>query len=70
MVAEQKLFELRREARDGKKAQLKERVAQLKKESKDTSGRRRRRNAKLSLINKELEGVREFRTRTWFLLPD
>src|SRR5262249_45793116 len=32
MVAEQKLFELRREARDGKKAQLRERVAQLKKE--------------------------------------
>ena len=32
MIAEQRLFELRREARDGKKAQLKERVAQLKKE--------------------------------------
>ena len=29
MIAEQKLFALRREARDGRKAQLKERISQL-----------------------------------------
>ena len=63
MAAEQKLFELRREARDGKKAQLKERVAQLKKEIQGYVGQTAAKEREISLINKELEGVRELREK-------
>ena len=63
MIAEQKLFELRREARDGKKAQLKERVAQLKKEIQGYIGQTTAKEREIALINKELEGVRELREK-------
>ena len=63
MTAEQKLFELRREARDGKKAQLKERVAQLKKEIQGYVGQTAAKEREIALINKELEGVRELREK-------
>ena len=63
MAAEQKLFELRREARDGKKAQLKERVAQLRKEIQGYVGQTAAKEREISLINKELEGVRELREK-------
>ena len=61
--AEQKLFELRREARDGKKAQLKERVAQLKKEIQGYVGQTAAKEREIALINKELDGVRELREK-------
>lgn len=67
MIAEQKLFELRREARDGKKAQLKERVAQLKKEIQGYVGQTTAKEREIALINKELEGVRELREKN--LIP-
>src|SRR6185437_11437717 len=63
MIAEQRLFELRREARDGKKAQLKERVAQLKKEIQGYVGQTTAKEREIGLINKELEGVRELREK-------
>jgi HlyD family secretion protein len=63
MIAEQKLFELRREARDGKKAQLKERVAQLRKEIQGYVGQTAAKEREIALINKELEGVRELREK-------
>ena len=63
MIAEQKLFELRREARDGKKAQLKERVAQLRKEIQGYIGQTTAKEREIALINKELEGVRELREK-------
>jgi membrane fusion protein, type I secretion system len=63
MVSQQKLFELRREARDGKKAQLKERVAQLKKEIQGYVGQATAKEREIALISKELEGVRELREK-------
>jgi len=56
---EQRLFELRRSAREGQKAQLKERVEQLKEQ---IAGLQEQVNAKadeIKLIQTELEGVRE-----------
>ena len=67
MIAEQKLFELRREARNGKKAQLKERVAQLRKEIQGYIGQTTAKEREIALINKELEGVRELREKN--LIP-
>jgi HlyD family secretion protein len=67
MVSQQKLFELRREARDGKKAQLKERVAQLKKEIQGYVGQATAKEREIALISKELEGVRELREKN--LIP-
>jgi HlyD family secretion protein len=63
MAAEQKLFELRREARDGKKAQLRERVAQLRKEIQGYVGQTAAKEREIALINKELEGVRQLREK-------
>jgi HlyD family secretion protein len=58
MVAEQKLFLLRREARDGRKAQLKERISQLKEQIQGYVGQTEAKARETELINKELEGVR------------
>ena len=63
MGAETKLFELRREARDGKKAQLKERIAQLRKEIQGYVGQTAAKEREIALINKELEGVKELRDK-------
>ena len=63
MIAEQKLFELRQQARDGKRAQLKERIAQLKKEIQGYVGQTDAKEREIELINKELEGVRELRNK-------
>ena len=59
MIAEQKLFVLRRQARDGKRAQLKERIAQLKEQIQGYVGQTAAKGHEIELINKELEGVRE-----------
>jgi HlyD family secretion protein len=59
MIAEQKLFVLRRQARDGRRAQLKERIAQLKEQIQGYVGQTDAKGHEIELINKELEGVRE-----------
>ena len=63
MIAEQKLFEIRRQAREGKKAQLRERIAQLKEEIQGYIGQTAAKEREIELINKELEGVRELRNK-------
>lgn len=59
MVAEQKLFVLRREAREGQKAQLRERISQLKEQIQGYVGQTTAKVHEIELIGKELEGVRE-----------
>ena len=59
MLAEQKLFVLRREAREGKKAQLRERISQLKEQIQGYVGQTAAKGHEIELIGKELEGVRE-----------
>jgi HlyD family secretion protein len=63
MIAEQKLFEIRRQAREGKKAQLREHIAQLKEEIQGYIGQTTAKEREIELINKELEGVRELRNK-------
>ena len=63
MIAEQKLFEIRRQAREGKKAQLRERISQLKEEIHGYVGQTTAKEREIELINKELEGVRELRNK-------
>src|SRR6516162_6509094 len=59
IAAEQKLFELRRQARSGQKAQLKERSAQLQDEIKGYTGQAEAKQKEVDLIHQELEGVRD-----------
>lgn len=56
--AEEKLFDLRRIARLGKKAQLQERIAQLKEEIQGLEGQSRAKKREIELMNPELDGVR------------
>jgi len=56
--AEIKLFDLRRQARSGQKAQLKERSSQLQEEIKGYSGQADAKQREVDLIHQELEGVR------------
>ncbi|WP_024510510.1 HlyD family type I secretion periplasmic adaptor subunit [Bradyrhizobium sp. ARR65] len=58
IAAENKLFDLRRQARSGQKAQLKERSAQLQEEIKGYSGQLDAKQREVDLIHQELEGVR------------
>jgi HlyD family secretion protein len=58
ITAEAKLFDLRRQARSGQKAQLKERSAQLQEEIKGYSGQVEAKQKEISFIHQELEGVR------------
>jgi membrane fusion protein, type I secretion system len=59
LAGERKLFELRQSARAGQKAQLKERIAQLKEEIQGLTGQTAAKKREIELIAKELEGVRE-----------
>jgi HlyD family secretion protein len=59
MISEQKLFELRRQARNGQKAQLKERISQLKEQIQGYVGQTAAKGREIEFISKELEGVRE-----------
>lgn len=59
MVGERKLFELRREARLGKKAQLQERVVQYEKEVRGLVAQEDAKVRGIALIERELKGVRE-----------
>lgn len=56
---EQRLFELRRSARKGQKAQLEQRVAQLKDEIVGVKAQLQAKEREISLINQELDGVRD-----------
>jgi HlyD family secretion protein len=56
---ERKLFELRRSARLGQKAQLRQRITQLQDEISGVNAQQEAKAREISLIGKELEGVRE-----------
>ncbi|HMI10944.1 MAG TPA: HlyD family type I secretion periplasmic adaptor subunit [Bradyrhizobium sp.] len=58
IAAERSLFDLRRQARGGQKAQLKERSAQLQEEIKGYLGQAEAKQREVDFIHKELEGVR------------
>lgn len=56
---ERKLFDIKRAAREGQKAQLRERIAQLKEEIQGTTTQQEARLSQIEWIKKELEGVYE-----------
>jgi HlyD family secretion protein len=56
---EQKLFELRRSARSGQKAQLRQRLAQLQEEIRGLTAQETAKTGEIALIERELGGVRE-----------
>jgi HlyD family secretion protein len=58
MSGEQKLFEMRRTARDGQKAQLKEQIKQLNLQIDGTQAQEAAKGKELALLAQELEGVR------------
>ncbi|BCM17505.1 HlyD family type I secretion periplasmic adaptor subunit [Mesorhizobium sp. J8] len=58
MAGEQSLFEFRRQARAGQKAQLEERIAQLSEESSGLTEQRVAKSQEIELIGIELESVR------------
>jgi HlyD family secretion protein len=58
IVAERSLFDLRRQARGGQKAQLRERSAQLQEEIKGYLGQAEAKQREVDFIHQELEGVR------------
>jgi len=57
--SEQKLFELRRTARDGQKSQLRQRIGQLQEEITGLSAQQNAKTKEIELIERELEGVRD-----------
>src|SRR5215471_8734658 len=59
LANERKLFELRRSARLGQKAQLKQRITQLQDEIQGLTAQQEAKAREITLIGKELEGVRE-----------
>jgi HlyD family secretion protein len=59
LAGERKLFEFRKSARAGQKAQLKERIAQLKEEIQGLFGQTSAKTRESELIAQELEGVRD-----------
>jgi HlyD family secretion protein len=59
MVSESKLFEVRTTGRTGQKAQLRERVIQLKDEIAGLMAQERAKDQEIALVEKELAGVRD-----------
>jgi membrane fusion protein, type I secretion system len=59
MDSERKLFDLRKTARSGQKAQLKERIAQLQEEITGLTAQQIAKAKEIALIERELAGVRE-----------
>ena len=59
MTGERNLFEFRKSARAGQKAQLRERIAQLKEEIQGLTGQVAAKKRETELIGQELEGVRD-----------
>ncbi len=58
MTGEQRLFEMRRTARNGQKAQLREQIEQLHRQIEGTQAQEVAKGKELKLIAQELEGVR------------
>ena len=67
MAGERRLFELRRTARSGQKAQLSQQFAQLREEIVGLTAQQRAKAREITLITRELEGVRELFNKT--LIP-
>lgn len=59
LTNERKLFELRRTARDGLKAQLRQRIVQLQEEIRGLSAQQQAKSREIVLIGQELDGVRD-----------
>ena len=59
MTGERRLFELRRSARTGQKAQLRQRIGQLEDEITGLSAQQSAKGKEVVLIERELEGVRD-----------
>jgi HlyD family secretion protein len=59
MSSERKLFDLRRTARSGQKAQLAQRVAQLQEEIIGVTAQQKSKTQEIVLINRELAGVKD-----------
>jgi HlyD family secretion protein len=59
IAGERKLFELRREAQGGQKAQLRERIVQLNEEVRGYTEQAGAKSKEIEFIQKELEGVRD-----------
>ena len=57
LAGEQKLFDLRKSAREGQKAQLRERIEQLHKQITGLSEQANSKEREIALLEKELEGV-------------
>lgn len=56
---ETRLFETRRATRDGQRAQLRERIAQLRQQAEGLTEQAKAKETEIGLIRQELEGVRE-----------
>jgi HlyD family secretion protein len=59
LAGERKLFEFRRSAQAGQKSQLRERIAQLNEEIRGQTDQAAAKRQEITLVNRELEGVRE-----------
>jgi membrane fusion protein, type I secretion system len=59
LAGEQRLFELRLEAREGEKARLKERIQQFHEEVRGLEGQVEAKGRELALIQEELDGLRD-----------
>jgi HlyD family secretion protein len=66
---ERKLFEIKRAAREGQKAQLRERIAQLQEEILGTKTQQEARLSQIEWIRKELEGVYELWKKNLIAYP-
>jgi HlyD family secretion protein len=63
IMGERRLFELRRQAQEGQKAQLRERISQLKEEVRGYTGQAAAKKKEIEFIQTELEGVRDLRAK-------
>jgi HlyD family secretion protein len=63
LQGEQKLFDFRKTARQGQKAQLRERILQLGEQVQGLAGQAAAKKREIELINRELEGVRNLWTK-------
>ena len=59
LASERRLFDLRRQARDGQKKQLQERVTQLQQEITGLTAQQNAKDQEVALIEQELKGVRD-----------
>jgi HlyD family secretion protein len=59
IATERRLFDLRRESREGQRSQLRERILQLREEISGYTGQATAKSREIEYVNQELEGVRE-----------